>query len=812
VSVDQIVGSQDPAEQFLNRTSQVGQVQRHLLASRRDPRHFACLEVSGVAGAGKSRLLLECHRRASEMGHPHLARVSLMAEASATVVGPLRVLRRELGIDCFLFDAALVRYLNAMGQFHGEIDNEGVRFFLSKSAEIAGSFAPVPLPVNFAVSAFRKMSYEVKRRLRYEEEEFEAIDALSVDPPRLRKHLPQYLGRDIALHLDTTEESLAIFYDSYEKQSAETLLDKSPWLRKLIETVDRGVHVISTREPLAWPSNWSQPVEPVSVDALPEVESRALLQSFLGALEPEVEARLLKASRQIPLMLQAAIQAYAGKAGDGDVITFDDLPDASESMLDFLFEHLTSTRRRVAVAIAAVQVFDAGLYDHLIRSLHLPISDLDFPEVASSLFVEDIGPGLYKTHDLFTDVVRESAADRDLREAGLVAATRYLLSRCAGDGAEVSEVTLPLLRAVLDGWCSLDAVAQKSVEGLVDAGYLLYDAGYWHELASLVPTPEVDAEHGVAVVVEFFRALAARRGAGVGHSQALFAALRPRLGLLGRHKQSAEVEIAYLNELAGNYREARKEFEELSRRAVPFDASDRSQLRARLYHGDMLIMDGRFLEGSRLLVETYEKVGVGAPLDWAELVRYRGQALRYSFLFDEAALLYEQAARVAADAPAMLAKLQTNLAEVHCLSDPGQALEIATLSAHENRRLNNRIELAKCDAIKAIAHAKLQEPRCAAQAAARAARLAEDVGYPAGLAFAVQAEAIAHGLAGSQPRLLGSLERLDSLVKELGTYGHLRAAPAWLTGDDALFLDAALDVEWIEPDDLEDRLSRCLGR
>jgi hypothetical protein len=166
--------------------------------------------------------------------------------------------------------------------------------------------------------------------------------------------------------------------------------------------------------------------------------------------------------------------------------------------------------------------------------------------------------------------------------------------------------------------------------------------------------------------------------------------------------------------------------------------------------------------------------------------------------------------RVAADAPAMIAKLRTNLAEVYCLRDPELALEEAAVSTEANARLGNRIELAKCDAIRAIALAKLGEGAAAEGAAARAAALANEVGYPAGVAFALQAGAIAHGLTGDRERLLDGFDELSRFVEALGTYGHLRVAPAWMTEDDTLFIESAVDIDWIEPEGLEDRLRRDL--
>lgn len=797
---------------FLNRAKELRQVQAHFSELAKDPSHLAVLEAHGIGGAGKTSLLGELERLALlEGGQRYVVRVSLEGEASKTAIGPLRVLRREVGIDCFLFDAALLTYLDAVGQFHGDGGSEGAEGWLLRAIELGGGLASICLPASFAVDLFRSIRIETKKHLRYERSEFEAIDELRFDPATLRERLPGYLGLDISRRLNATRRSLIVLYDGYEKQADSTLLGKAPWLRKLIATVGRGVHVIATRRPLEWPRDAGLPaIQRVSLDQLPDQDSRKMLRDSLGEIPPEIEAQLLKASSRIPLLLKAAIRTYESRGGDG-TIDLADLPDSDESTLEHLFNHLAVEQRRAAVSLAAIQVFDQGLYDYLIRALHLPVSDLEFNEVMLSLFVEEVGDGLFKTHDLLTDAARQSAADFELRKAGLAAASRYLVGRCQVANEKTLSVALALFRAVLDGWNSLETVPTDSVEALVDAAYLLHDAGYWHELASMSVPHEDDPEHPITIVLELFRGLVARRSTGVDRAIELLDALAPRLKILGRRQLSAEVEIAYLNELAGDYRRARVEFEELDRRANPFDPFDRGQLRSRLYHGDMLIMDGHFQEGSRLLADAYEKIGARAPLDWAELVRHRAQAFRFSFMLDDAVDLCEQAIRAAANAPAMVAKLQTNLAELYCWHEPERALEIADLSSEANAGLGSRIELAKCDAIRGIALARLGQLEPAEAVIERAAANAAEVCYPAGVAFALQARTVAHAFAGELQDLASSSAELDRAVAKLDTYRHLRVASAWIAGNDSRFVETAVDVDWLEPEGLEDRLRRYLG-
>jgi hypothetical protein len=796
---------------FLNRSSELRVVRGHVELLREDPRHLRVFEVVGLGGVGKTRLLNELWRTASEGHRPQqLLWIPLEAEASATETGPLRAIREQLGFDCLLFDTALLTYWSGIGQpFQVERGGRLASSLAVKTAEVGSTLAGLALPLSFAVDVYRAVGRRLTRVRHYQQEEFEAIDDLRRQPGALRARLPHYLGLDLVRRLEPAGQSLVAFYDAYDKQSPATVAGGAPWLREFIGTLDRGVHVISSRERLRWTPDWEPVTERVAVGSLPEVEARELVRARLGSVPPAVEGRLLTASRRIPFFLEAAAAAYESRAAGGRTVDPDDLPSSPDDAVAYLLDHLTLERRRIAVALAAVQFFDAATYAHLLRALHLAGSVPDFDDFVAWFFVEQAGPGLYKTHDLLTAFVRASVADDATRRAALEAAADHLRARIHVDGVQAADTVLPLLGAAIAGWAASEEMPTRSAEALVDAAYRFYDAGYWNELGAISPTRGDRDDHPGAPIAEMFAALAARRTTGVERALELFERLEPRAGALGRHERSVALEVAYLAELAGNYGKAREDFRRLAERSTPFDPTDRLHLRARLYHADMLIMDGAFTEGSRLLLETYEQVGHRSPVDWAELVRHRAHAFRFSLLTEEAEDLYAQALRSAADAPALVGKLHTNLAEAWCWGDPPRAMEAAALSSEMNLRLGNRIELVKCDAARAIALARLGEPTAAHDAGARATQLARQVGYPAGVAFALQASAVADGLAGDPERLAARRSSLGRTLDALGTYFHLAVAPAWLAGAEPP--PDARAVDWLAPQEVELRLRSHLG-
>jgi hypothetical protein len=770
-----------------------------------DPEGIAVLEVLGLGGAGKTRLLSQLQIDASEKkgrGSQHVVEVSLEAERFATAAGPLRSLREQLSIDCHLFDTALLAYWRATGQpFQVERTSRLARSPVLEGLDIDTSVAELPLkfamsvslPARFAVAVYDALSREVVKLRYYDREEFKEIDDLGRNSEALRDRLPQYLALDIQRRLESSNDALIAFYDGYEKQAQETLAGDAGWLREFIGTLDRGLHVISSREPLGWPAEWEKIVQDVPVDSLPEEQARELLCGRFGKLPPEIEHHILKASERIPLLLTAIGETYEHLSSEN--------------------EHVEA--RRLAMTLAAVQVFDESLFRYLVHELRLPVDVFEFTPFTKRFFVEKIAlepHRLYKTHDLLTTSVR-SSRDAQIRRASLELATRHLLSRCQDSGARSHEVVLAFFFALVAGWQATDEMPRQSVEQLVDAGYLLYDAGYWNELASIVPKESPASEHPVTAICDLFAALAARRVVGIDSARERFARLEARASVLGRHERSVELELAYLTELTGDYATARDDFRrlnELTTHHDEFDPTDRTHMRARLWHADMLIMDGELKDGSRLLSEAYEALGKGIPMDWAELARHRGHALRFSFLLEPAEALYLEAIRTVAGVRALEGKLQTNLAETYCWWDPERALNAAKRSTEINLDLGSKIELAKCETARAIALAKMDDLHAARCAITKAVGYARAVGYRAGIAFALQAEAVVEGLLGDTDRLVAANARLSDAVAVLGTYGHLRMVPAWLMEDQWAYAEATVEVDWLGDDPLEDRLRAYL--
>jgi tetratricopeptide (TPR) repeat protein len=789
------------ASNFFDRVVEYGLITKHLALLTDDPQHLRVFGIEGMGGVGKSRFLGEVQSRLAALEEPPtLVWVPLDLPGSS----PLLEIRDQLGIDCYLFDAALLTLATALQLPYEQLgapdprDSTAVR--LLHSGDELGHLA---VPRSSAGRVYEAIPRGDVMRLGYDREAFDRVDALRDDPVRLYDLLPWCLGTDLNRRLNAPgRRRIVFFYDAYEKQSRRVLDGGALWLQTFIRSVGAGIHLIATRQPLGWddPVLLTKLQERV-LGNLPERDCRRLIRRELGDHLPRlVEDRLVEASGGgVPFFLLTLVDICRAQIHLHGGVTVDELPRSTPGCVPRLLEHLDDTERTQAVALASVQYFDEPLFDRLVRALHLEDGARAMTTFTEWFFVVDAGGGQFRTHDLLTEAVRTSASEASIRQQALKVATAHLAARSGPTTHALPEGSPRQFTALLEGWRSLDSVPVADVEKLLDIGYAFYDIGAWRELADL-PAGDRDLEpHDADLVARYFAALTTRRTEGVPQSRQLLEALAPYRDRLGRYRPSFDLELTYVREIGGNYGHAREAFRAMSERATPFDPTRRDHVRARLLHADVLTVDGRFAEASRLLVEAYEQVTRESPFEWSELMRHRGHAHRLSFDLERATLLYHEALEEMEHTPSMAGKLRTNLAETRCWSEPGKGVKDAEAAIELNTRLGSRIEVAKAQAARAIALARLDRTDEALVAAAQARDTAREAGYPAGECFALQALVVAQLRAGAPDRADTAYQQLAERVTSLSTYGHLCVVPAMLRGDQDQVNQWSSGVEWIVP-------------
>ena len=313
-------------------------------------------------------------------------------------------------------------------------------------------------------------------------------------------------------------------------------------------------------------------------------------------------------------------------------------------------------------------------------------------------------------------------------------------------------------------------------------------------------------------MAQYFAALSARRTKGPVVATEMLEPLKGCAGPFGRHATSLAIELAYLQEIAGDYHFARRRFQELNDAITEFDGTRRDHIRIRLYHADMLTMDGYFREASDLLRKAYEVVGEERAMDWAELARHRGHAHRFALDFEGARNEYLGALDMVRDVPSMRGKLRTNVAETQCWLRASRGIRDAEEAIELNARLGSRIEIAKARAALAVAQSGDGQMDAARASCERALGEADEVGYQAGRCFAHQARVVTEVRAGNTDVATHFYGQLVDEVERLTTYGHLCVVPAAFLRDDAEIRRWSRNVDWIGTNEVDGRLQALMSR
>ena len=479
--------SRPESGQFFDRTGESRLIDEYVAMLGDRPPRFVVFEVTGQGGVGKSRFLEQTRGRLAALPDPPLlVRVKLDDEISMTAIAPLLAIRNQLTIDCSLFDSALLTYWFATNQQRQPIGREGASGLAMRTLRAAADPGQDLLPTDFGSLVFTGMPGDDALRLGYEIGEFTQIDMLRDQTGDLFARLPEYLGLDIARrHRNPEERRLVFFYDGYEKQSVGTLADRASWLQRLIVTIHGGLHLIAVRNSLGWNETELRDfVVHVPLGVLPDSECRRMIRRALGDLERDVEDRLVAGSESVPFYLRALIDVFRAEFRQHGAVRVGDLPARPPAVVEHFLDHLSPSAHTVALMLAALQYFDRPLYAHLVRAAGLHTDVIGMSEFVEWFFVEDAGDGLYKTHDLLTAEVRNSS-----RFAGHV--TDAL--RSAAVNLEVRSKEPPLVgaqglpqlfNALVEGWQATEGMPQGDAEQLIDTGYNLYDAGYWHGLTA----------------------------------------------------------------------------------------------------------------------------------------------------------------------------------------------------------------------------------------------------------------------------------------------------------------------------------------
>ena len=772
-----------------------------------DPEHLCIFMIAGLGGIGKTRLIEQIHKDISKnIVNQKVIRVQVNLESESTnsIAGPLKVIRDQIPFDCLLFDCAILAYWSATGQpFQLSPTGSLSDSLITKGVEQGMSVGGYCLPIKFAVEsfvAFRKKRLKLKN---YQKSEFEEIDDLRSAPAKLLCELPRLLGIDINRNINNKQRFLFL-YDSYEKQSRKTLKSSSLWLQEFIDNINFGVHIITSREIVHWKENdWRGYIKYAVLDKLSNEDCFYIINDLLGDVENEIVQKIVIESKGIPFFLQAYIENYISLSSSQKTVELNDLPCTKEKATESLLSHLNEDERLILMSIACLRFFDDFLFASVLREFNIPAFSFSYEEFKSNFFVEsfDEENGVFKIHSILSHFILSHFDMCTIRHKAVLAGCQSLDNRTAAFLEKTApQSLLPFFFSLFSSCKKLDNIDSNIIAKLIDIGYRFYDIGLWQELSEVFGKPRRSIDNIIDAIECFFYSISLRRLNSISTALKYLKLIEPYERLFGKHILSIKQERAYLKELQGDSIGARNTFSQLYDQCQPFQPFNRVHFKSWLYHSDILIMDGNFLGGALILADAIEMI---QPVDSTqmqnkiELIRHRGHAFRFSYLFEDAERLYLKALSMSKKGSSIYGKLLSNLAETRCWYNFEQAINDSNLALEENSKLNNLIEIGKNHTSLAIALCGLGKFEKSIEHLTEAERIFDSVGYLSGKLFVTIPKFIIAVKKGLEHESAQVYNEARLIVRQLKTYDHLLILYSKIIEDSKTFNQIFKQTSWL---------------
>ncbi|GLW98884.1 AAA family ATPase [Microtetraspora sp. NBRC 16547] len=387
---------------FVNREDQRAIFDEELGKIGHGPR---VLNVTGVGGIGKSRLLREFEQRAQDTCM--VATLDLQVPAHRQQEDALAVLRMQLGRQGVRFDRYDIAYAVLWQRLHPHLGltRRELPFVESSEVltEVLDTAAGVPVfatAVGLVKLLDRGADARKRRRHLRTDETLGQLDQL---PGADLVDAVTYLFAE-DLRVGRKGRPYLVVIDAYDAlgQAASDV-----WLRDLVAQLDRGLVVVASREPLLWQqyaSDWGDIIRELPLEGLP-MEARMELLTDGGVTDPHMREVIAQASIGVPFYLHLAVDSESKR----QVVSQDEI------MQRFL-QHVDPDERRYLELLGIARTFDFELFNRLAQAFHLPAGQIAWERLTSYSFVYPAPEDRYQLHQLMASVLRVRLSPTVTRE------------------------------------------------------------------------------------------------------------------------------------------------------------------------------------------------------------------------------------------------------------------------------------------------------------------------------------------------------------------------------------------------------------
>ncbi|OKK15200.1 hypothetical protein AMK16_28620 [Streptomyces sp. CB00455] len=729
--------------QFFNREGLLSAYDEELRGICERPR---LLNVVGVGGIGKSRLLQELRNRTPE-GY-RTARLDLQLPTLRQQEDALAVLRTEFGAQGVKFDRFDIAYAVLWQRVHPQLQMNRKNTPFAEESEVLSKILDdaMGLPVfGTAAGLVRLTGRAVANRQRRQRIEADAtlqeLDSLSNAD---LGHAVVYLFAE-DMRQSFEEKPYVLYVDAYEALVPTPLpggrsYASDAWVRDLIGQLHGGLTVLASREALRWSvydKDWDAVIRKAWVGGLP-MSARLDLLAQAGITEIPRQRTIAEASAGVPFYLHLAVDTHLQNPAHGED------PATSEEIVQRFLQHVAPDEIRILELLSAARTFDLEVLRVLGRHFDLPANLLTWESLTAYSFAYPLAQdGWYRLHQLMVAALQRHLSPAVKRHVHAVLREHWegLAERMetGAHGAGVARSS-PWREAVYHGLQAQD-IAPEQILGHADRAIGMSSRqavdGMVKDLRDHLAAGAEDAAADASAlhaVRDAADCLEAESRLELGDAAAAIA-LTPVLDVPVRSVVSARLALAGANarRIAGESSLAARIFEQ-----VWEGHEGGARTSAGLCVADIRMWQGDF-EGAFALAE--EVHAICSPQERAlqgDLKRLMHLGHRFLMDFGRAADLLAQAEEDyrAVDAVIGLANIRTNRAELWAFTDPGAAVVEAGAALEVQRDLGAQHEIGKAYTAMGIAQIRLGQLERAELSFRNANAALDRAGYRSGRARA----------------------------------------------------------------------------
>ncbi|WP_369143318.1 hypothetical protein [Streptomyces sp. R44] len=725
--------------QFFNRESILTAYDEELRTVDDAPR---ILNVVGVGGIGKSRLLQELRNRTP--GEYRTARLDLQLPAMRQQEDALAVLRMELGAQGVRFDRFDIAYAVLWQRVHPQLQLNAKNTPFAEESEILSKILDdaMGIPVfGTAAGLVRLTGRAIKNRQR--RQRIEADPTLNELDSLCTAELGHAVAYLFAEDLRAAEQPYVVYVDAYEALVPTPLplgrsFGSDAWLRDLLGQLQGGLTVLASREPLRWAAydrDWETVIRRADVDGLP-MAARLDLLTQAGITEIPRQRSIAEASAGVPFYLHLAVDTHLQNPARPE------LAGTSEEIVQRFLQHVAPDEVRILELLSVARTFDFGVFQAVGRAFDLPANLLIWESLTAYSFAYRLSEGWYRLHQLMIGALRRHLSPAVKRgvHATLRAHWEGMAERMEGSERNTSGMVRlsPLREAAFHGLHAAD-ISPAQIQRYADRAVALSGRqavdGMVKDLRDHLASREAGSDDGVAAgLSDAADCLEAEAKLERGDAAGAIA-LTPRPDRPVHSLVAARLALAGANarRIAGESDEAAAIFER-----VWTEHEGEARPAAGYCVADIRMWQGDFAGAFSLSREVY---GITAPehrVIRGDLKRLMHLGHRFLMDFESSARLMEEAEAEyrAANAVVGLANIRTNRAELYAFTDPAAAVEEASAALEVQRDLGAQHELGKAYTAMAMAQTRLGQYDRAATSFLNANEALDRAGYRSGRARA----------------------------------------------------------------------------